>query len=111
MSENMNIHQGGGSCCNGGGCGCGMGGGNCGCGCGGRNYGLSCTYKHYFLRWFLGLLIILGVFCVGLNIGEMKGRFEGSRSYGHQMISPMMYSGMPVFIQEDTTDSIVVPEN
>ncbi len=95
--DSMKIHQ--------------MEGGNCAggcqmaCGCGCTSYGINCHSRHFFLRWFLGLLIVVGVFCVGLNIGEWKGKYMSSYSGWHQKMYPM-YGQMPVYIQETSvTDS------
>lgn len=52
------------------------------------------------LRWFLGLMIIVMVFCLGVKIGEYKQAFEGGDSgygYSSRMMGgygydrPMMY--------------------
>jgi len=46
--------------------------------CGGH-YGL------LLLRWFLGLVIILMVFCLGVKIGYYKGIIESDYGYGGRM--------------------------
>ena len=59
-----------------------------------------CHSRYYLLRWFLGLLIIILVFCVGVQLGELRGYLEsagylpqsyhgGYGDYGRMM--PMMY--------------------
>ena len=53
--------------------------------------------RHIFLRWILGILILVAVFSLGIKVGEFKslvdggygGRFERNRHYG----APMMFYG------------------
>ena len=39
-----------------------------------------CHNRYYLLRWFLGLLIIILVFSVGVQLGEIRG-YLGSDGY------------------------------
>jgi|GEM_PF-1282679 hypothetical protein len=45
--------------------------GMCHCGCG---------HRHFWLRWLLGLIILLVVFWLGVKVGEFKGAF--GRGFG-----------------------------
>jgi hypothetical protein len=52
------------------------------------------NWPYHVLRWFFGLAIIIIVFCVGIQIGELKGILEnggGFRSHNvMQYNRPMM---------------------
>ncbi len=55
-----------------GGCQC-----NCGCKCGHQNYYGSAPIT----RWILGLIVVVMIFSLGLQVGEMKGWIEHSSDY------------------------------
>lgn len=61
---------------------------------------------HYLLRWVLGIIVILFVFCLGVNVGELTADYRGWDSgygFGPRMMirgyydggygAPMMYWG------------------
>lgn len=73
------------------GCSCGMCSSHHGCCCG--HHG-----RYIWLRWLLGILILVIVFWVGVKVGEFKGGAYGwgYQSYGsHRMMNynPMMMHG------------------
>lgn len=79
MSENNNQNM-----CNV----CGSGDGRCG------RCGNMCGFgKHHIIRWILGVLIITWVFCIGMEMGEVKAYLEQA-GYGHgyrnARVMPMM---------------------
>jgi len=37
-------------------------------------------HEHMVLRWLLGILILIGVFCLGVHVGKFHAEFGG---YGH----------------------------
>ncbi len=48
--------------------------------------GFGCVNKIFFLRWFLGIIIILLVFCVGVQLGEIRAELgKSSSGYRHGM--------------------------
>jgi len=51
---------------------------NCGgsCSCNGSNW--NCHHSCPIMRWFLGLVILVLVFGLGMKIGEMKAQLRGS---------------------------------
>lgn len=51
-------------------------------------------YRFYWLRWFLGLIILGLVFGIGYKIGEFKGYFESNFSGSNYGSRRMM---MPYF--------------
>lgn len=52
------------------------------------------NWPYHVLRWFFGLAIIIFVFCVGIQIGELKGMLESGGGFrSHNMMQynrPMM---------------------
>ena len=51
-------------------------------------------HRFFFLRWFLGLIILAMAFSIGVKIGEFKGEFEGAYGDGYLMRhSPWMMRG------------------
>ena len=42
--------------------------------------------KYSFLRWFLAFIIIVIVFCTGVQVGKFKEEIRGGYGYGHNMI-------------------------
>jgi len=69
------------------GCKCGMCQGKT-CGTGGGCWGkYSCWY--HIIRWILGIVIIVIVFCFGMMIGQLKG--ELGRSSGYRMMRTSSY--------------------
>ena len=54
-------------------------------------------HRHFWLRWVLGLAIIMIAFGLGLKVGEFKGYFESNvdrydRGYMMWNHYPMMYN-------------------
>ncbi len=39
-------------------------------------------HKYFFIRWILGIAILLFVFFVGMMAGELKGYLKSGRGYG-----------------------------
>jgi hypothetical protein len=60
--------------------------------------------RHFFLRWILGIIILLIVFWFGFKLGEFKSYLKGDYNYGYefynnrQMMNPEYYGyyGMPM---------------
>ena len=68
-------------------CGCNMGMMNgCACGCGGH-------HRAHIARFVLGLVLLIIVFCFGMNIGELRGELEATKhaKYGEHRNMNMMY--------------------
>jgi len=61
-------------------------GGCCGCGCGWKGR------RGWFmaLRWFLAVIVLLGVFSLGMRIGELKGQLEAGGGFGYHTRGGMM---------------------
>ncbi len=65
---------------------CGSGNGRCG------SCGNMCGFgRHNLLRWFLGILIIIWIFSIGVKFGEIKAYLDSS-GYGNHMY----YRSMPM---------------
>jgi len=57
-------------------------GGSCGsCACGGSAW--KCHHRCPFMRWILGLIIIVFVFWCGMKIGELKSEIGGDSFSRH----------------------------
>ena len=109
----------GGGCCHG----CGMNGGHnimghgCGMGhscCGGGMFH-HCGGKHLVLRWILGIIILVSVFCLGVKLGELKGYMNdyydnGSSKHFIMMrgINPTDYFGQGM-MGTNAKDNVTVP--
>ena len=65
---------------------------NSSCKCG--KYGLMCGHRHFLLRWLVGVVILVIIFCIGVKVGEMKSGF----GYGHHYRGGynMMYGKTPI---------------
>jgi hypothetical protein len=64
-------------------------------------------HGHYWLRWLVGLFILLVVFWLGVKIGEFKGEFADTwdvqgRSFGRHMMMPynQYYGAPPMFFNQ-----------
>lgn len=44
-------------------------------------YGFACHHKFFFIRWFLAIVIIVMVFSLGAEFGELRANFGSS--YGN----------------------------
>ena len=77
-------------------------------------------HRYFFLRWVLGIVIILIVFWLGLKIGEFKGYFESDFGYstgfhqsGFRMGPGMMnywYQQVPTPDSTTTTPKTTTPK-
>ena len=66
-------------------CGCNMSMANgCACGCGGR-------HRAHIVRFVLGLVLLIIVFCFGVNIGELRGELRATRHAEYKNHRNMMY--------------------
>ncbi len=64
----------------------------CACGCGCSCHSVGAYHWHILLRWFLGLVIIVLVFNLGVTIGELKATVGGNRwdKFDNAWDGPMM---------------------
>ncbi len=82
-------------------------------------------HRHFWLRWLLGLVILVLVFCIGVKVGEFKGAFGRGfnnragyntrfnsqpmmRSYPSGYPGTMMRPGTQTFVQPDTATTTPV---
>lgn len=49
--------------------------------------------KHIWLRWILGIAILVFVFSMGVKLGELKALFNGDRGYGNRDYGYKMMRG------------------
>lgn len=73
-------------------------------------------HRHYFLRWFLGVIILLMAFALGVKIGEFKGEISSEFGYGgHHFIRnpyvPMMQYNSTVPAPTRTGTQSTAPTN
>ncbi len=67
------------------------GGGMCGHG-GACGHGGMCGHGHHIMKWLFKLIVIMLVFCLGFEMGELKGMLRSSEMHhGFYGASPMMY--------------------
>jgi hypothetical protein len=72
------------------------------CGCGFRRF--------FWLRWLLGIVILVLVFVVGVKIGEFKSQF-GGMGYGKRgmMMQYHTMRGYPTGMMRPATPMMVAP--
>lgn len=52
---------------------------------------------HMVIRWLLGIIILIAVFCLGVEVGKLHSMLRGGygRGYGRMMTDGYFYKTMP----------------